>query len=80
MTAQNKGQDASPLRLGIAGLGTVGTGTVRIIQNHAALLATGPAGAATADNLTAPPPAGPPPENWCPRRPCALSGSSRSTP
>ena len=40
MTAQNKGQDASPLRLGIAGLGTVGTGTVRIIQNHAALLAT----------------------------------------
>ena len=32
MTAQNKGQDASPLRLGIAGLGTVGTGTVRIIH------------------------------------------------
>lgn len=39
MTAQNSGQTASPLRLGIAGLGTVGTGTVKIIQNHAALLA-----------------------------------------
>ncbi|MTH63412.1 homoserine dehydrogenase [Paracoccus shanxieyensis] len=38
MNAQNKGQDASPLRLGIAGLGTVGTGTVKIIQNHAAML------------------------------------------
>jgi len=40
MTAQNSGQDASPLRLGIAGLGTVGTGTVKILQRHAALLAT----------------------------------------
>ncbi|PZX13730.1 homoserine dehydrogenase [Palleronia aestuarii] len=29
----------SPLRLGIAGLGTVGTGVVRIVQRHAALLA-----------------------------------------
>ncbi|MFT4013225.1 MAG: homoserine dehydrogenase [Paracoccus sp. (in: a-proteobacteria)] len=38
MSAQNMGQDASPLRLGIAGLGTVGTGTVKIIQKHAALL------------------------------------------
>ncbi|SMO55656.1 homoserine dehydrogenase [Paracoccus laeviglucosivorans] len=38
MNAQNKGQDASPLRLGIAGLGTVGTGTVKIIQKHAATL------------------------------------------
>ncbi len=39
MSAQNQGQNASPLRLGIAGLGTVGTGTVKIIQKHAALLA-----------------------------------------
>ena len=38
MTAQNQGQNASPLRLGIAGLGTVGIGTVKIIQKHAALL------------------------------------------
>jgi len=38
MSAQNSGQTASPLRLGIAGLGTVGTGTVKIIQKHAALL------------------------------------------
>ncbi|MDQ7262829.1 homoserine dehydrogenase [Paracoccus sp. PS-1] len=38
MSAQNQGQNASPLRLGIAGLGTVGTGTVKIIQKHAALL------------------------------------------
>ncbi len=30
----------SPLRLGIAGLGTVGTGVVKIVQNHADLLAT----------------------------------------
>jgi homoserine dehydrogenase len=29
-----------PLRLGIAGLGTVGVGIVRIVQKHAALLAT----------------------------------------
>jgi len=29
---------SSPLRLGIAGLGTVGVGTVRIIQRQAALL------------------------------------------
>ncbi|MCY1127256.1 homoserine dehydrogenase [Frigidibacter sp. RF13] len=29
---------ADPLRLGIAGLGTVGTGIVRIVQSHAALL------------------------------------------
>jgi homoserine dehydrogenase len=29
----------SPLRLGIAGLGTVGSGVVRIVQRHAALLA-----------------------------------------
>ena len=29
---------SSPLRLGIAGLGTVGVGTVRIVQNQAALL------------------------------------------
>lgn len=28
-----------PLRLGIAGLGTVGTGTIRIVRKHAALLA-----------------------------------------
>ena len=28
----------APLRLGIAGLGTVGTGTVKIVQRHAALL------------------------------------------
>ncbi len=28
----------SPLRLGIAGLGTVGVGIVRIVQKHAALL------------------------------------------
>ena len=27
-----------PLRLGIAGLGTVGVGVVRIVQRHAALL------------------------------------------
>ncbi|SIQ09642.1 homoserine dehydrogenase [Paracoccus thiocyanatus] len=39
MSAQNSGQTASPLRLGIAGLGTVGAGTVKIIQKHAALLA-----------------------------------------
>ncbi|WP_347266777.1 homoserine dehydrogenase [Paracoccus sp. (in: a-proteobacteria)] len=39
MTAQNPGQPASPLRLGIAGLGTVGIGTVKIIQKHADLLA-----------------------------------------
>ncbi|WP_288951329.1 homoserine dehydrogenase [uncultured Paracoccus sp.] len=38
MSAQNLGQNASPLRLGIAGLGTVGTGTVKIIQKHAELL------------------------------------------
>ena len=38
MSAQNKGQVASPLRLGIAGLGTVGIGTVKIIQKHAELL------------------------------------------
>ncbi len=31
--------DAQPLRLGIAGLGTVGTGTVKIIQQHAQMLA-----------------------------------------
>ncbi|GAB4388070.1 homoserine dehydrogenase [Albidovulum sp.] len=30
---------SQPLRLGIAGLGTVGIGTVRILQTHAALLA-----------------------------------------
>src|SRR5690606_3848831 len=30
---------SQPLRLGIAGLGTVGIGTVKIIQKHAALLA-----------------------------------------
>ncbi|MFD1912817.1 homoserine dehydrogenase [Halodurantibacterium flavum] len=30
---------SEPLRLGIAGLGTVGTGVVRIIQNHAGMLA-----------------------------------------
>ncbi|MGB3317311.1 MAG: homoserine dehydrogenase [Albidovulum sp.] len=30
---------STPLRLGIAGLGTVGIGTVKIVQNHAALLA-----------------------------------------
>jgi len=30
----------TPLRLGIAGLGTVGTGVVKIVQRHAALLAT----------------------------------------
>ena len=29
----------TPLRLGIAGLGTVGTGVVKIVQHHAALLA-----------------------------------------
>ena len=29
---------SSPLRLGIAGLGTVGIGVVKIVQNHAALL------------------------------------------
>ena len=40
MTAQKSGQNASPLRLGIAGLGTVGTGTVKIIQRHAAMLAS----------------------------------------
>ena len=39
MPAQKPGPNASPLRLGIAGLGTVGTGTVKIIQKHAALLA-----------------------------------------
>ena len=39
MTAQKPGQNASPLRLGIAGLGTVGTGTVKIIQKHADMLA-----------------------------------------
>ena len=38
MSAQKPGQNASPLRLGIAGLGTVGTGTVKIIQKHADLL------------------------------------------
>lgn len=38
MSAQNTGQNASPLRLGIAGLGTVGAGTVKIIQKHAAML------------------------------------------
>ncbi len=31
---------SKPLRLGIAGLGTVGVGIVRIVQKHAALLAT----------------------------------------
>ncbi|MDO5631486.1 MAG: homoserine dehydrogenase [Paracoccus sp. (in: a-proteobacteria)] len=31
--------DSAPLRLGIAGLGTVGTGVVKIIQRHADLLA-----------------------------------------
>ncbi|MFC3058176.1 homoserine dehydrogenase [Paenirhodobacter populi] len=31
--------EVSPLRLGIAGLGTVGIGTVRIVQEHAALIA-----------------------------------------
>jgi homoserine dehydrogenase len=30
---------STPLRLGIAGLGTVGIGTVKIVQNHATLLA-----------------------------------------
>ncbi len=30
---------SNPLRLGIAGLGTVGIGTVKIVQNHAELLA-----------------------------------------
>ncbi|MDY6860965.1 MAG: homoserine dehydrogenase, partial [Pseudomonadota bacterium] len=30
---------STPLRLGLAGLGTVGTGVVKIIQNHAGLLA-----------------------------------------
>ncbi|MDS9468442.1 homoserine dehydrogenase [Paracoccus sp. MBLB3053] len=39
MSAQKSGQNASPLRLGIAGLGTVGTGTVKIIQKHAEMLA-----------------------------------------
>ncbi len=39
MSAQNSGQNASPLRLGIAGLGTVGTGTVKILQKHAGKLA-----------------------------------------
>ncbi len=39
MSAQNSGQNASPLRLGIAGLGTVGTGTVNILQKHAGKLA-----------------------------------------
>ena len=29
---------AKPLRLGIAGLGTVGVGVVRILRKHAALL------------------------------------------
>jgi len=32
-------QNPGPLRLGIAGLGTVGTGVVKIIQRHSALLA-----------------------------------------
>ncbi len=32
-------QNPGPLRLGIAGLGTVGTGVVKIIQRHTALLA-----------------------------------------
>lgn len=32
-------EDTRPLRLGIAGLGTVGTGVVRIIERHADLLA-----------------------------------------
>ena len=32
--------DSPPLRLGIAGLGTVGTGVVKIIQRHADLLAS----------------------------------------
>ena len=40
MSAQKPGQNASPLRLGIAGLGTVGTGTVKIIQKHAAMLSS----------------------------------------
>ncbi len=31
---------SQPLRLGIAGLGTVGIGTVKIVQEHAALLST----------------------------------------
>ena len=39
MTAQPLPPNAPPLRLGIAGLGTVGIGTLRIIQKHAALLA-----------------------------------------
>ena len=38
MSAPLSGQ-AAPLRLGIAGLGTVGIGTVKIIQKHAAMLA-----------------------------------------
>ena len=29
----------APLRLGLAGLGTVGIGVVRIVQRHAALIA-----------------------------------------
>ena len=29
----------APLRLGLAGLGTVGIGVVKIVQSHAALLA-----------------------------------------
>jgi len=29
----------TPLRLGLAGLGTVGTGTIKIVQNHAEMLA-----------------------------------------
>ena len=35
----------APLRLGLAGLGTVGTGVVKIVQSHAGLLAAAPAGA-----------------------------------
>ena len=38
MSSHSTASEPKPLRLGIAGLGTVGTGTVKIIQNHAALL------------------------------------------
>jgi homoserine dehydrogenase len=36
MADQPDPQHAAPLRLGVAGLGTVGIGVVKIVQKHAA--------------------------------------------
>jgi len=39
MTTSGKGSERAPLRLGIAGLGTVGGGVVRLVREHGDLLA-----------------------------------------